>query len=171
MEEPDFRPLEFRKTTHAALRPPIFDGDFTRGDDYAAGALLSMQVAKKALLISVRFTAGPDAAACGWGPEESGVVEFLMAEQSGRYVGMIHRQEPGGFCSLGMDRMTFLDGLGHGPGGGGRKCATFFARRWMSGVGRSVDLVVGIYIGKGWFGGWKEIVVRVPKKDLYVARP
>lgn len=169
----DFRPLEFRKTSHNELRPPIFDGDHTYGDDFGAGQLLSLHHAKKAkaLLFVVRFTAGPDAATAGWHPDDTGEVEFLLMEKQGRYVGTITRQAPEGFCSLGMDKFAILDGLGHGPGGGGRRIAHFFCSRYMSGFQGLVHLTVTVYIRRGWFGGWKEIVVKVPKKDLYVALP
>jgi len=175
MSTPDlgFRPLEFRKTSHDKLRPPIFDGDHTHGEDFGAGQLLSLRHAKKAkaLLFVVRFTAGPDAASAGWDAGDAGEVEYLLLEKQRRYVGTITRQVPAAFCSLGMEEFAILDGLGHGPGGGGRRIATFFCNRYLPRHWGPVPLTVTVYIRRGWFGGWKEIVVKVPKKDLYVALP
>ncbi len=168
--ELNFKPVEFRKTTHSELRPPIFDGDHTHGDDYASGQLLSMQVAKNALLFVVRFSAGPDAEACKWPAGEFGDVEFLVMKQK-RYVGSITRQAPERFCSLGLEKAVVLDGLGQGPGSGGRYGTHFFATRFMRDWGHTIPLTVTVYFGLGWFGGWKEIVVKVPKKDLYVGYP
>lgn len=169
----DFKPLEFRRTSHGELEPPIFDGNHTHGDDFAVGQLLSLHHARKAraLLLVVRFSAGPDAASVGWRPDEAGEVEYLLLEKQGRYVGTITRQAPERFCSLGREEFAILDGLGHGPGGGGRKIAHFFGTRSLPGYQGLAPLTVTVYIRQGWFGGWKEIVVKVPKKDLYVAVP
>lgn len=86
--ELDFKPLNFQKTLHDELRPPIFDGDNSFGDAYATGELLSLRHAKNALLIVVRFSPGPDANQVGW-HSPYGEVEFLLLEQKGYYVGGI----------------------------------------------------------------------------------
>jgi hypothetical protein len=167
--EGQFRPLSFRKTTHGELRPPIFDGDGTHGEDFANGELLAAHCAK-ALLFVVRFTAGPDAKACGWQPDDAGEIEYLALLKDGRYLGTITRQVPERFCSFGLEKVLVLDGLGHGPGGGGRRQATFFGNRFMPKYQGGVPLTVALYFGLDWLGRWKEIVIQVPKKTLYVAR-
>jgi len=171
--ELNFTALDFHRTSHSELRPPIFDGDHTWGHDFASGQLVSLQHAKKALLLVVRFTGGPDAKTVGWRPQDDGEVEFLLLERNGRYVGGITRQTPNRFCWLSgeQDGVAILDGLGHGPGGGGRRIAHFFCHRSLPSYSMSIELSVTVYIGLGWFRRWKEVVVEVPKKDLYVAYP
>ena len=90
-QQPDWKPLPFSKTRHGDLRPPMFDGDGTRGEDYATGELLSLHHAKNTLLFAVRFTAGPDAKEVGWESLGS-LVEFLLVCRKGRYLGTITRQ-------------------------------------------------------------------------------
>src|SRR5262245_17695725 len=118
----DFKPLPFARTTHAELEPPLFDGDHTRGEDFAAGQLVSLQHAKKALLLAVRFTGGPDAGAAGWLPEHDGEVEFLLMEKEGRYFCGINRQSPERFCYLAGAREDVipLDSLRRGADSDGR---------------------------------------------------
>ncbi len=169
----EFQILEFRETTHGDLTPPIFDGDSSYGDDYGVGQLVSLACSKKekALMFVVRFSAGPDAAAAGWGPEDVGEVEFVVLERKGRYFGSISRQAPQGFVKTLEEGMQILDVFGPGPAPGheGRNAAHFFCYRF--GFRQNVCLPVTVYIRKGWLGGWKEIVVKVPKKTLYVATP
>lgn len=44
----DFKSLEYRKTSHNDLKPPIFDGDHTYGEDFGVGQLIALNCAKKA---------------------------------------------------------------------------------------------------------------------------
>lgn len=169
----EFKILAFRETTHGDLKPPIFDGDYTHGDDCGVGQLVSLACAKKekALMLVVRFSAGPDAADAGWGAEDAGEVEFVVFERKGRYFGSISRQAPQGFVETLEKGVQLLDAFGPGPAPGheGRNAAHFFCYRF--GFRQEVCLPVTVYIRKGWLGGWKEIVVKVPKKTLYVATP
>ena len=169
-----FRPLEFQKTSHGDLRPPIFDGDHTYGDDYGAGLLVSLACARKekALLSVVRFTAGPDAATAGWALDDVGEVEFILFEKKGRYIGGINRQAPGKFVWMAGENIQILDifGPGSAPGHRGRRAAHYFCQHHIRGFHGTAKLAVTIYLRRGWLGGWKEIVVKVPKNGLYVAR-
>ena len=169
----EFKVLDFRETKHGDLRPPIFDGDHTYGDDYGVGQLVSLACAKKekALIFVVYFSAGPDAAAADWRPGDMGEVEFVVFEKKGRYFGSISRQTPQGFVKTLDEGMQLLDVFGPGPAPGhkGRTAAHFFCHRF--GLRQNVCLSVTVYIRKGWLGGWKEVVVKVPKKTLYVATP
>lgn len=169
----EFKILEFRETTHGQLTPPIFDGEHSYGDNYGVGQLVSLACAKKEkeLVLVVRFSAGPDAATAGWGPEDVGEVEFVVCEKKGRYFGSISRQAPQGFVETLEKGMQLLDVFGSGPASGHkrRNAAHFLCYRF--GFRQNVCLPVTIYIRKGWLGGWKEIVVEVPKKTLYVATP
>jgi hypothetical protein len=126
---------------------------------------------KKALILVVRFSAGPDAAAAGWGLGDEGEVEFVVFERKGRYFGSISWQAPEGFVKTLEKGMQLLDVFGPGPAPGhkGRNAAHFFCYRF--GFQQNVCLPVTVYIRKGWMGAWKEIVVEVPKKTLYVATP
>jgi hypothetical protein len=168
----EFRSLNFQKTSHSELSPPIFDGDHTYGDDYGVGQLMSLACAKKdkALVFVVRFGAGPDAEAAGWRPDEIGEIEFALFERKGRYFGQINQTAPTGFAETLEKGMQILDVFGAGPAPGhkGRNAAHFFCYRF--GFKQKVCLTVTVYIRKGWFGGWKEIVVKVPKKTLYVSK-
>ena len=168
-EQLAFRPLEFRRVAHADLRPPIGDHDHT-SDDFNRGELLSLSYAKKALLLVIRVTPGRDAN--DWKVPQADV-ELLLTEQNGRYIGTINRQAPERFCYLAGAREPFAI-LGktneRAPAHGGRTHGTFFCAHAYGGYPR-IEFSVTVLIRRGLFGGWKEIVVRVPKKDLYVAHP
>jgi hypothetical protein len=161
----EFRPLAFTKTTHRALRPPISDNDFTRGTDYYVGQLLGLSYAKNALLFVARFTPGPDG--IGSGTHE---VEFFLVKQKGRYLGTINQQVPDGQVYFSnRDKVSVLDGLGQrGLSHPGRQKATFFCSTWVSSGSRPIT--VGVYIKPGFFGGWSEVVIALPKKELFIAR-
>jgi hypothetical protein len=169
MNQPAFKPLAFRKVGHGELRPPISDNDHTR-DDYNRGELLSVSHAKNAMLFVVRVRPGADAK--DWTIPHADV-EFLLTEQNGRYVGTISRQTPERFCYLAGAREPSAV-LGktseRAPAHGGRTHGTFFCAHGYGGYPR-IEFSVTVLIRRGFFGGWKEIVVQVPKKDLYVAYP
>jgi hypothetical protein len=161
----EFRPLTFKKTTHGELRPPISDNDSTRGTDYYVGQLLSLSYAKNALLFTARFTPGPDGIDSG-----THEVEFFLVKQKGRYLGAINRQLPDRqvYFSNG-DKVSVLDGLGQrGLSHPGRQKATFFCSTW--GASGSRPITIGVYVKPGFFGGWSEVVIKLPKKELFVAR-
>lgn len=174
-----FTPLPFRHTTFGALRPPLFDGDFLRGTDYASGQLLSLAHAKDSLLFTARFGPGPDAAEMGWSTLDA-TVQFLLLRRAKRYIGAIADQTPAGFLEIvGQDieqlrqgalRFHLLDGLGQGGAGlGGRHAATFFCWSWVSGRSTHAEITVTVYFRLGLFGGWKDVVIKLPKKELYIA--
>lgn len=164
-----FEPIEFRKTTHAEMG--MFDGDHTHGDDYGAGQLLSLAVAKKqkALLFVVRFGPGIDAAAVGWKPEDTGDVELVLFEKKGRFLGGINRQAPERYVWMTGEKIDLLDGIERERGRDGRYAAHWFCSRHLKTYSGGAHLTVEVRIKKGLLGGWKEIVVKVPKKELYVA--
>ena len=168
-EQLAFEPLEFRRVAHADLGPPIGDYDHT-SDDFNRGELLSLSHAKKALLLVVRLTPGRDAK--DWKVPQADV-ELLLTEQNGRYIGTINRQTPERFCYLAGVREPFAV-LGktseRPPAYGGRTCGTFFCAHTYGGYPRT-QFSVSARIRRGFFGGWKEIVIKVPKKDLYVTQP
>ena len=166
----DFKPLEFIKTQHADLRPPMFDGDGRTGDDYARGKLLSLNYAKNSVLLVALFAPGPDAKSISW-EAETGIAELLMVKRNGRYVGTITSQDPKGFLQFTTrGEVIFLDGLGHGGTAlGGREAAHFFCSIHVPYLSQRPNVTVSVYIGLGWFGRWKEIVVELPRKELYVA--
>ena len=165
--ELDFKPLNFQKTLHDELRPPIFDGDNSFGDAYATGELLSLRHAKNALLIVVRFSPGAGANQVGW-HSPYGEVEFLLLEQKGYYVGGINRQIPEHFCHHST-RDEHVEILGNArekfSALGGRRSARFFCQLSQPRHHGVVPLTVVGYFRLGWFGGWKEVVVKVPKKN------
>ena len=163
----DFAPVEFRKTTFEEVG--IKNCDFTRGDDYVVGHLQSVYHAKNALMFSVRFTPGIDANEVG---PVNCEVEFLLLNRNGRYVGMINRQAPENLLGFtGGKNWDMLDSLGQdGTNLGGRHAATFFCRAWSSGKHRNIPITVETYIGRNWLGQWRDFVVRLPKKELYIAR-
>jgi hypothetical protein len=167
----DFKALEFSKTLHNQLQPPMFDGDFRTGDDYARGELLSLHYAKNALLLSARFTPGPDAKSVRW-QYQTGQVEFFLIKRDGRYLGTITRQTPEDFLHFSTgEKVSILDGLGHdGHGLGGRQGAHFWCSLRLPVMSITIPITVSAYVRPGWFGGWKEIVIELPRKELYVAR-
>ena len=169
MDQLAFKPLAFRKVAHGELRPPISDNDHTR-DDYNRGELLSLSHAKHALLFVVRVSPGADAK--DWQTPHADV-EFLLTEREGRYIGTINRQTPERFCYLSGAREPFAI-LGRtnerAPAHGGRTHGTFFCAHAYGGYPR-IEFSVTVLIRRGFFGGWKEVVIAVPKKDLYVAYP
>lgn len=167
MSEPDFKPLAFSEVGHDDVRPPMFDGDRTRGDDYVTGRLKSLHHAKGAILFIVGFEPGPDAK--GDDPRCYGEVEYFVMRHKQRLIGKINRQAPAHFCStLGeRDRLQILDGLGTGPGIGGRAAAHFFC---MVG-GYPGQFAVAAYFKRGLLGGWNEVLIETPKKTLYAAYP
>lgn len=171
-QQPDWKPLPFHKTRHGDLRPPMFDGDGTHGEDYATGELLSLHYAKDALLFVARFTAGPDAKEVGW-ESLDGQVEFLLVCRKGRYLGSLMRQNPEKFLRFSLgEEISVLDSLGQdGSALKGRHVAHFFCRSWIPNRTISPQITVSVYIMRGWFGSWKEIVVKLPKKELFVAHP
>lgn len=166
----DFQPIEFRKTVFKETG--MKDCDFTYGSDYVVGELISLHHAKDALLMTVRFTPGPDAKKVSL-ESLTGEVEFLLVKREGRYVGAINRQAPEGFLrfSTGDAEVSILDGLGQdGSNLGGRQAATYFCSAWLPHTSRSASVTVNAYIGHGWFGRWKDVVIKLPKKELYIAR-
>jgi hypothetical protein len=163
-----FKPLAFQKVGHTDLRPPISDNDHTR-DDYNRGELLALSHADKALLLVVRLAPGRDAK--DWKVPHADI-EFLLTERDGRYIGTINRQTPERFCYLaGVREPSAVLGntKTRARAYGGRTHATYFCAHSYGGYPR-IEFSVTVLIGRGFFGGWKELVVQVPKKDLYVAR-
>lgn len=166
MPQTDFRPLSFRQVRHEDLRPPMFDGDHTRGYDYCIGDLVSLLHAPGAIRFTVAFRPGPDARADG--PPLNGEAEFFVMRAGKYLIGHIHRQVPERFFfTMAQDQLQRLDGLGTGSGIGNRAAAHFscVVPGYAHGVG------VSAYFRKGLFGGWKEIIIETPKKTLYAAYP
>ena len=163
----EFQQLEFRKIPHYELRPPISDNDHT-SDDYTRGELLSLHHAEKALQFIVRFVPGRDGK--DWKSVQA-EVEFVMLEQAGNYVGPLTRQYPERFCYLTGERDTVAL-LGRvrerPPAYGGRSSGTFFCTH-RYGSYPANQFSVTVMIRRGFFGAWREVVIRVPKKGLYVA--
>jgi hypothetical protein len=166
-ERLEFRQLQFRKIRHGELRPPISDNDHT-SDDYIRGELLSLYHANKALQFVVRFVPGRDGT--GWTSAQT-EVQFDMLEKAGSYVGTLNRQSPERFCYLTGERsdVALLGRVRERPPAyGGRSSGTFFCTH-RYGSYPTNQFSVTIMIRRGIFGGWREVVIRVPKKDLYVA--
>jgi hypothetical protein len=167
MGQVDFSPLSFRQVRHNELRPAIFDGDHTRGEDYCSGTLRSLRHAPNAVLFTVAFVPGPDAKPGDAAPR--GEVEFFVMRYRKRLIGRIAQQAPERFCwmSGAEEELKQLDGLGTGPGLGYRAAANFFC----SLPGYPGQFCVSAYFRNGLFGNWKEIVIQTPKKTLYAAYP
>jgi hypothetical protein len=167
MTPPDLRPLAFNRVEHGDVRPPMFDGDHTRGEDFVIGTLKSLHHGKDVIAFIVAFEPGPDAQAGD--PKCVGELEFVVAKREANLVGRISRRAPEGFCKPDdYGEWKRVDGLGTGPGIGGRAAANFYTSPQL---GRYTQFGVSAYFKSGLFGGWKEIIVRTPKKTLYAAYP
>jgi|GEM_PF-3230490 len=165
----EFKPVQFSKTVFE--KTGMRDCDFTRGEDYVVGQLTSLRQAKNALLLIACFSPGPDAKQADW-ELLTGAVEFLLIKRNGRYLGAINRQAPEKFLrfSTGDAQVSILDALGQdGSNLGGRQAATFFCSKWLP-HRDGVSITVNVYIGHGWCGGWRDVVIKLPKKELYIAR-
>ncbi|MGD9979435.1 MAG: hypothetical protein AB7H66_00450 [Hyphomonadaceae bacterium] len=164
----EFKPLAFRPVKGRDLRPPITGSDNTYGNRFVSGQLKSLQHANNAILFIVSFQPGADAKPGD--PNCIGEVEYLVMRHKNRLVGKITRQAPSSFCSMTGDEEEFrvLDGMGSGPGIGGRHAANFFCavKGYFPG-----EFSASAYFQRNLFGGWREIVIRAERDALYVARP
>jgi hypothetical protein len=167
MADAEFQPLPFKQVRHDEVRPPMFDGDHTRGTDFVIGALKSLLHRKDAIAFIVAFAPGPDAAPDD--PRCFGELEFVVMKQQGHLFGRISRRAPEGFCKPDShDDWKRVDGLGTGPGVGGRAAADFYTSAKVSAY---TQFSVSAYFKSGLLGGWSEIIIQTPKKTLYAAYP
>jgi hypothetical protein len=172
-----FKPVDFGTVTYSDLGMTNSDSTL---DEPIRAQLVSLFSAKKALLMNVRFFPGKDAQ--GPWPVPQTEVQFLVVEQDWNYLGRIIQQEPKDFCWLAPTLDSGIQHLGHRrekpPAYGGRSGAYIGCQvsskypRLHYGFSVQVMIAYGLFgLFSFGFGGWHQVAIEVPKRNLYVAYP
>lgn len=174
----DFKPLPFEKVSRHSISGKLVDSRY--GYNYSRSELVSLHLAKNALLIRMRFTPtaeGREAPQARWSVPE-GQVEFILRQEGGSYLGGIQSQSPARFCWWSGAMTQASDGL-YRIGAAGvkpnpyapRHYVPFSIRRTSAPYGIDPDCNFTVLLRPKLLGGWSEVIVEPPwSETVWLAR-